>query len=44
MQNYYVYILTNRYNEVLYIGITSDLIKQIWEHKSKIIFLFYIKV
>ena len=31
----YVYIITNKYNNVLYIGVTSDLVKRIWEHKHK---------
>jgi len=31
----YIYILTNEYNNVLYIGVTSDLIKRVWEHKNK---------
>ena len=31
----YIYILTNKYNKVLYIGVTSNLIKRIFEHKSK---------
>lgn len=30
----YVYILTNQKNGTLYIGVTSNLIKRIWEHKS----------
>jgi len=34
---YYVYILTNKYNTVLYIGITGDLIKRVFEHKNKIV-------
>jgi len=33
----YVYILTNKYNTTFYIGVTSDLIKRIWEHKQKVI-------
>ena len=33
----YIYILSNRYNKVLYVGITSDLIKRIWEHKNKVV-------
>ncbi len=32
----YIYILTNEYNKVFYIGVTTDLIKRIWEHKNKI--------
>lgn len=35
MKQYYVYIMANHKNTVLYIGITSDLQKRIWEHKSK---------
>lgn len=31
----YVYILTNEYNKVFYIGVTSNLVKRIWEHKNK---------
>ena len=34
---YYVYILTNQKNTVLYTGVASDLEKRIYEHKSKII-------
>ncbi len=30
-----VYILANQRNGTLYVGITSDLPKRIWEHKSK---------
>lgn len=30
-----VYILTNRYNGTLYVGVTSNLPKRIWEHKNK---------
>ncbi len=29
-----VYIMTNRYNSVLYTGVTSDLRKRVWEHKA----------
>lgn len=35
-QQYYVYILTNN-SGTLYIGITSNLIKRIWEHKNKVV-------
>ncbi|TSC92705.1 MAG: putative Endonuclease [Candidatus Berkelbacteria bacterium Licking1014_85] len=37
MKKYYVYILSNKKNGTLYIGITSNLIKRIWEHKNKIV-------
>ena len=33
----YIYILSNRYNKVLYVGITSNLIKRVWEHKNKVV-------
>ena len=33
----YVYMLTNRTNRVLYTGVTSDLIKRIYEHKEKFV-------
>ena len=33
---YYVYILTNWNNKVLYTGVTSDLIKRVYQHKNKL--------
>ena len=32
-----VYILTNRRNGTLYVGVTSDLNRRIWEHKEEVI-------
>ena len=36
MKRYYVYILTNKDNHVLYIGVTSSLVKRVFEHKNKL--------
>jgi putative endonuclease len=33
----YIYILTNKYNRVLYIGVTSNLTKRISEHKDHLV-------
>ena len=33
-KRYYTYILTNKYNEVLYIGVTNDLARRVAEHRS----------
>ncbi len=37
MKYYYVYIATNPQNNVLYTGVTNNLIRRIWEHKQKLI-------
>ena len=30
-----VYFMTNKHNNVLYIGVTSNLIKRVYQHKTK---------
>ena len=36
-KQYFVYILTNKSNKVLYIGVTSNLLKRIEQHKNKLV-------
>ncbi len=37
MKYSYVYILSDVNNNVLYTGVTSDLLKRVWEHKKHIV-------
>ena len=34
MENYYVYMMTNGNNNVLYTGITNNLVRRVYEHKN----------
>ena len=35
MNTYYVYILTTKNNKMLYVGVTNNLERRVWEHKQK---------
>ncbi len=37
MKNYYVYILSSKRNGTLYTGITSDIVKRVYEHKNGLV-------
>lgn len=32
-----VYLLTSRRNGTLYVGVTSDIVKRVWEHKNDLV-------
>ena len=36
-KQYYVYILFNKRNGTLYVGVTNDLVKRVWQHKNKVV-------
>ena len=37
MKNFYVYMLCSKRNGTLYTGVTSDLVKRIYEHKNNLV-------
>jgi putative endonuclease len=36
-KRFFVYMLASQLRGTLYIGVTSDLMKRVWEHKEKVI-------
>jgi putative endonuclease len=36
MKSYFVYILASKKNGTLYIGVTDNLVKRVWQHKNKV--------
>ena len=37
MKQYYIYLLASKRNGTLYVGVTSDLAKRVWEHRNNVI-------
>ena len=37
MKSYYVYILASRRDGAIYVGVTSDLVKRVYEHRGKFV-------
>lgn len=36
MPHFWVYILASRYHGTLYVGVTNNIVKRVWEHKHEL--------
>ena len=36
-KDFYVYVVVNRYNNVMYIGVTNNLVRRMYEHKAGLV-------
>ncbi len=34
--NYYIYFLTNAHNTTLYVGVTNNLVRRVYEHRNRL--------
>jgi putative endonuclease len=37
VKSYYVYILTTQNNKVMYVGVTNNLVRRLYEHKNHLV-------
>ena len=36
-KQYFIYMMSNRKRKVLYTGVTSSLLRRVWEHKNEVV-------